>query len=292
MSPAEQALGCRAVRAALVLPADNARMIEKARALAVDEVVLDLEDAVAPDRKEAARRNIADAVETLAADHRVAVRINAIGTEWAQRDLEAVAACSLSPHTVVVPKVEKPADLVVCREALVELPDLRLQALIETAAAVENLAAIAATNCGLHALILGYVDLAASMGRPDAALEDPSLWAAVQDCVVVAARAHGLQAIDGPYLRLGETESLEAWCHLARLRGFDGKWSIHPDQVEPITAAFTPDAAEVARARSVIAALDDAEEAGSGSIRHDGGMVDEAVRKSALMILARAGEGQ
>jgi citrate lyase subunit beta/citryl-CoA lyase len=141
---------------------------------------------------------------------------------------------------------------------------------------------IAAASPRLDALILGYADLAASLGGA----RDLDAWLPAQHAIVVAARAHGLQAIDGPYLGIAPDEGFYAAAARGRDLGFDGKWAIHPSQVDALNAAFTPDAAEVERARAIVAALQDAEE---GAVTLDGEMLDEAVRLAALRVLARAG---
>ena len=137
--------------------------------------------------------------------------------------------------------------------------------------------------------MLGYADLAASLGRSRGGAADLDRWLAVQNAVLVAARSAGLRAIDGPFLVIDDTDGLLAAAARGIELGFDGKWAIHPSQLEVIQRAFTPSPAEVAHARSVLEALEDAE-SGGGAVALNGEMVDEAVRLTALRTLARAGQ--
>jgi len=166
---------------------------------------------------------------------------------------------------------------------------MRIQALIETAAGVDRLSEIAAGCSRLDALILGYADLSASLGRAAGAQAQLDSWRAIQDAVLVAARANDLSAIDGPYLGIAVDEGFTAAAQRARDMGFDGKWAIHPAQVSALNELFTPSAAEIEQARAIIEALEQAErEGGRGAVALDGEMLDEAVRVAALRVLARA----
>ncbi len=283
-------------RVSLSVPASE-RMLAKAPTIAVDEVVIDLEDAVPADQKVAARGRALAALQ--GARWRaalVSVRVNAPGTPWCHEDVIALASAPVRPASLIVPKVESAADLGfvsrlldgVERASKAPTP-LALQALIETAAALRRLDEIAAASPRLEALILGYADLAASLGRSRAGAEDLDRWLPIQETVLIAARAHALQAIDGPYLRLNEVEALTRATMRVRDLGFDGKWAIHPTQVAPLAKAFTPTSEEVERARAILAALDAAERAnGVGAVALDGEMIDEALRRSAARVLARA----
>ena len=138
--------------------------------------------------------------------------------------------------------------------------------------------------------MLGYADLAASLGRSRDGAADLDRWLAVQDAVLAAARAAGVQAIDGPYLAIADEAGLQAAAARTAALGFDGKWAIHPSQIAPLVAAFTPSDEEVARAEAVLAALEQAAaDGGRGAVSLDGEMLDEAVRVAALGTLARAG---
>jgi citrate lyase subunit beta/citryl-CoA lyase len=223
----------------------------------------------------------------------IAVRVNAPGTPWCHDDLIALAAAPRPPASVVVPKVESAGDLAFAdrlldgaeRAAGCDRP-LRIQALIETAAGLARVYETAASSPRLDALILGYADLAASLGRSAAGARDLDGWRPAQEAVLTAARAHGLQAIDGPYLGVAVDDGFVAAATRARDAGFDGKWAIHPSQVASLNELFTPTAAELERARAIVAALDDADR---GAVALDGEMLDEALRVAALRTLSRAG---
>jgi citrate lyase subunit beta/citryl-CoA lyase len=274
-------------RSCLSVPGSSERKLAKAAGLAADEVVIDLEDAVAVGAKEEARAATVAALGGWTGAG-VAVRVNGPGTPWCHLDIAALGALDELPGSIVVPKVESAGDLAFVDRLLDgveagagrERP-LRVQALIETAAGLANVNEIAAASPRLDALILGYADLAASLGGA----RDLDAWLPAQHELLVAARAHGLQAIDGPYLGVAADEGFHAAAARARDLGFDGKWAIHPSQVDPLNEVFTPNEAEVERARAVVAALESAEE---GAVTLDGEMLDEAVRVAALRVLARA----
>jgi citrate lyase subunit beta / citryl-CoA lyase len=284
-------------RACLVVPGSSARMLEKARAIAVDEVVIDLEDAVVPASKAQARVDAAAALTAGGfAAGAVAVRVNAPRTPWAHEDLVALGGAGVRPGSVIVPKVQSAGDLAFVDRLLdgVEAAaghrePLRVQALVETARGLRALNEIAQGSPRLEAIILGYADLGASLGRSRAGAADLDRWLAVQDAVLVAARAAGVQAIDGPCLAIGDEEGLRAAAARAADLGFDGKWVIHPSQLDVVTVAFTPSAEEVAHAEEVLAALADAAAGDArGAVELGGEMLDEAVRVAAERTLARA----
>jgi len=280
----------------MVVPASSSRKLEKAAQLTVDEVVIDLEDAVAP----AAKADARGAVGELLDGHRspfdaVAVRINARATPWFEDDVALLASIPLRPLSVVLPKVEGPRDVEVLAEQLDAAEaesgePIRIQALIETAAGVAQAGDVAAAGGRLESLILGYADLAASLGRSPAIAREPRSWLAIQDAVLIAARSHGLQAIDGPWLGTAVDAPFRAAAEHARDLGFDGKWAIHPAQVETLDRLFTPAPAEVERARLVLATLAQAEREGEGAVALDGEMLDEAIAVAARRLLARAGQ--
>jgi citrate lyase subunit beta/citryl-CoA lyase len=270
-------------------------MPEKGRAIAVDEVVLDLEDSVAPAAKDDARETLVEArAHPDWAPRSIAVRINGVGTPWLQRDVqELVSRAGERIDAIVVPKVEDAEQLRLIDHGLGELErqagrdrPIALEALIETAVGLRNIDDIAAATARLEALILGPADLAASLGLPDGDPEarDDALGFA-RSTLLVAARAAGLAAIDGPYLRVDDEAGLRRSAERARSLGYDGKWALHPAQVGPLEELFTPGEAEVHRARAVLAALE-GDAAGVASL--DGEMVDEASRKRAEAVLARA----
>jgi citrate lyase beta subunit len=279
-------------RSCLSVPGGSARMIAKAAGLNVDEIVLDLEDAVVPAAKGEARELVVEALASDAlAGRNVAVRVNGIGTPWFEDDVVGLTAAACPPRSIVVPKVERMDDLALLDslldgavEAVGADASPRVQALIETALGLVNAAEIAAASGRLEALIIGYADLTASLGRPAAAGRDIAAWRWAQEQVL----AHGVQAIDGPYLSTSVDAGFRASVDQAREAGYDGKWAIHPGQVQTLNGAFTPSAEEVEHARAVVAALDEAAAGGDGAIAVDGQMLDEALRRGALRTLARA----
>jgi citrate lyase beta subunit len=275
-------------RSALTVPASEPTKIAKAVTLDADEVVIDLEDAVAPDVKDAARVNVR------AVGHRdrgsLAVRVNAPGTAWFQQDLEACAG-NEAVASIVVPKVDSRDDLAAVERELMRLePDARrrrpldVQALIESPAGLNNVQAIAGATPRLVALIIGYADLAASLGRrPEAS------WQFAQDAVLLAARVEGIQAIDGPELTVEADERFRQIAARAQALGFDGKWVIHPRQVPIVQEAFTPTEAETAEAQDILAVMEEAVRQGQGAIQWRGRMLDEAVAAQARRVLSRVG---
>ena len=288
-------------RSCLSVPGSSAAMLAKAPLRGADEVIVDLEDAVATSAKDEARDTVVAALrEPQWEGVRTSVRVNAARTPWCHSDIVAMASAARGPDSIIVPKVESRGDL----EFVDRLLDgaeaaaqtgrapLRVQALIETAAGVARLDEIAGAAPRLDALILGYADLSASLGRAAGARAELDSWRAIQDAILVAARTHDVAAIDGPYLGIKVDEGFTAAAERARDMGFDGKWAIHPAQVAALNELFTPSDEEVEHARAVIAALADAErEGGAGAVALDGQMLDEAVRVAALRVLARAGAG-
>ena len=267
----------------LVVPGSSEKMLSKAATLVADEIVIDLEDAVATSAKESARDLVCAALGGL--DRRVAVRVNEVGSAWVVDDVVSLARSSTPPASLVIPKVESRDDVVFFDKLLDSLgSDLRLQLLIETAKGIRNLDAILTGSRRTDAVILGYADLAASLGA--AAYRPDGSWAPYQTAVVSAARAVGVQPVDGPYLSLDDDMGLGASIADARALGFTGKWAIHPSQVGPAIEAFTPTSQEIEAARALLARLDGSSD---GALRHDGQMIDEAVAKAARELLARAG---
>ncbi|MEE2056994.1 HpcH/HpaI aldolase/citrate lyase family protein [Rhodococcus artemisiae] len=273
-------------RAVLVAPGSDERKAGKALASAADEVVLDLEDAVTPDRKPAARDLIAPLVRDHGAGRTVSVRINGRGTEWFEDDLRACAELGTALASIVFPKVESADDLTEAHRILGENSGVGIQALIETPAGVQNIDEIVAGPRAVG-VIIGYADLGAALGRARTAL--PEHWLYVQDRVLHAARAAGLQAIDGPFLGIADDDAFRHSAQWVSDLGFDGKWVIHPAQIESATAAFTPTDEQVEAARKVLAALEGAEARGAGAAQLDGQMLDEAVAVAARRTLTKIG---
>lgn len=261
-------------RSALFLPASNPKAVAKARELAADVVILDLEDAVAPEAKDEARAAAVQAVRDGGFGRReVVIRVNGLDTVWGARDLEAVAGAG--PDAVLVPKVSTCTDLLAYNAALAAaLEATRLWTMIETCAVVPELANLAALvgSTRLAAFVLGTNDLAKDMRaeiRPGRAPFLPILSAAV-----CAARANGLIVIDGVCNEFRDPAVLTREAEQGREFGFDGKSLIHPDQIDPCNAVFSPSAAEIEKARAVVAAFEDPENSGKGAIRLEGRMVE------------------
>jgi citrate lyase subunit beta / citryl-CoA lyase len=256
-------MATRPRRSCLAVPASNERMLEKAATLPADEVVADLEDGVADGDKERARANLPMA----RAQGTLAVRIN----KGSAADIEAATAVA---DVIVVPKVESPDDV----EAVRRLTHLPLEVQIETTRGLVNVEAIAQER-QVEALLFGPGDFAASLGVPVLTIGSGASEYAMAR-VAVAAKAFGLQAIDGPYAALDDEDALRASSERALALGYDGKWAIHPSQLETLHDVFTPNEAEIERARRILAT--------DGAVRLDGDMVDEATKKLAEGVLARA----
>jgi len=245
-------------------------MLAKAAELAADEVVVDLEDGTAAAEKVAARANLAAAH----ARGTLAVRINGVGSEWWEDDLAAASGAGV----IVVPKVESVEQVRAVAERLHEGVGLEVQ--IETVRGLVEVERIAAFGAPLEALVFGPGDFAASLGVPVLTIgAGASEYALAR--IAVAARAFGLQAIDGPYAVLDDDAGLRAGAERALALGYDGKWVIHPAQLETVNDVFTPSAAEVERAQAILAAAD-------GASRVTGEMVDAATKRLAEGVLARA----
>jgi citrate lyase subunit beta / citryl-CoA lyase len=253
-------------------------MLAKAPSLDADEVIVDLEDGVAAQDKELAREQGARAAgERLA--RTTALRINGLQTEWWEDDL--AAAAEARPDVVVVPKVESPDDVVAVAERLP--PGTGIEAQIETARGLTVVERIAAAGHGLATLVFGPADFAASVGIPVLTIGAGSFDYALAR-IAVAARANGLQPIDGPWAVLDDEDGLVSSARRALAHGFDGKWVIHPTQIGPVNTIFTPPDEEVARAERLLAAA-------SGASRLDGELVDAASLRLAEALLARARSG-
>ena len=275
-------------RSALYLPASNAKAIAKARTLPCDVVILDLEDAVAPEAKAEARAAAVAAVEEGGFGHReVAIRTNSLDTEWGAADLAAAAASRVD--AVLVPKVNGPGDLDWYEDALASAPpSLQLWAMIETCASVLALEPIAAraSSTRLSLWIMGTNDLAKEMRAQLTPERTPFLPFLSQ--AVAAARLHGLAILDGV---CNEFRALDVFASEARqglLFGFDGKSLIHPAQIEPCNATFSPSEADLAWACAVIAAFAAPENEGKGAIQVNGKMTELLHLDQARRLVAMA----
>jgi citrate lyase subunit beta/citryl-CoA lyase len=264
-------------RSVLYMPGSNARAMEKARELPADAVIFDLEDAVAPDAKANARELIVQALQKGGFGNReVLVRINGLDTAWWLDDLKVAAA---GPHAVLVPKVSTPEQLLQVGKHLVGVraeASVRVWAMMETPLAILNAREIAAAALDPQTRLAGFVmgtnDLAKDTRARIVPGRGPMLpW--LMTCVA-AARAYGLDILDGVYNELGNAEGLAAECRQAHELGFDGKTLIHPQQIAPCNVAFSPTEQEVTWARNIIAAFDLPENANKGVIQIDGRMVE------------------
>lgn len=269
-------------RSVLYMPGSNARAIEKARSLDADALILDLEDAVAPDAKDIARIQVCDAVKLRAFGSReVIIRINALATPWGEADLSA--ALHALPDAILVPKVSGAADLKPIDTAAA---GTALWAMIETPRAVLEISEIAGASRNLACLVMGTNDLIKEMrGKPVQSREN--LTAALSLCVL-AARAFDLAAIDGVFNNISDPEGFHAECQRARAFGFDGKTLIHPSQIAPCNEIFAPSAEEVELARRIIAAFALPENCGQGAIALDGKMVERLHADTAQRTLSLA----
>jgi citrate lyase subunit beta/citryl-CoA lyase len=271
-------MSIRPRRSVLYMPGSNARAIEKARTLEADAVILDLEDSVAPDAKAAARRQVTDAVSAGGFGAReVIVRINGLDTQWWLDDLNAVGKAK--PDAVLVPKVSSPNHLEDVAERLVDISanqKIRVWAMMETPLAMLNARDIAAAasdvETRLAAFVMGTNDLAKET-RAKIAPGRAAMLPWLMNCVA-AARAFGLDILDGVYNDLADAEGFARECAQARDMGFDGKTLIHPNQINPCNAAFSPSAEEVAQAKKIIAAFDLPENRDRGVVQLDGRMVE------------------
>lgn len=271
------------VRSVLYLPASNARAVEKARTLDCDVAILDLEDAVAPEAKAEARAAAVAAVQAGGFGPRLGVRINGLDTPWGLDDLAALK--TVGAALIVAPKVETPETV---HAITAWLPKgAALWAMIETPRALLTLTEIAEAGGALDGLMLGVNDLAKALGTGPSPDREPfKPWLAL---LVAAARTHNLLAIDGVFNRIDDTDGFAPEAAQGRLYGFDGKSLIHPSQIAPANAAFSPSEAEVEQARAVIAAFAAPEAEGLGAIRVNGAMAERLHLEQAQALLARAG---
>ncbi len=273
-------------RSVLYVPATNEKALGKLAELPVDAAILDLEDAVSPDQKAAARDNLVRLFKN-PPDKRLIIRVNAMDTEWGAKDLEVAKNCR--PNAILLPKVDSPRDILECDDALdeVDAPKrIKLWAMIETPKAILNLGAIAALGrdraARLTGLVAGTNDLAKDTGiriTPDRRYLMPFLQQ-----MVMAAKAGGLLALDGVSNDFRDLEAFEAECQEARSMGFDGKTLIHPAQIEPATKAFAPSSEEIAEAQAIVDAFEAAPE--KGVIQINGRMVERLHLAQAEKLLA------
>jgi citrate lyase subunit beta / citryl-CoA lyase len=261
-------------RSVLYMPGANARALEKAESLPADALILDLEDAVAPDAKAEARVRVCEAAASGRYGRReVAIRVNGLGSPWHDDDLRAAAAAG--PAAVVVPKVDS-ADAVHAIEKALEAggaPDgTAIWAMVETPVAMLHAEDVARASERLTVLVMGTNDLAKELQAEHVPGRQPLL--AGLGLALLAARATGKVILDGVYNDIKDAEGFEAECVQGRQMGFDGKTLIHPSQLEPCNRVFAPTADEVDRARRIIEAFEQAEAEGRGVVTVDGRMVE------------------
>jgi malyl-CoA/(S)-citramalyl-CoA lyase len=309
-------------RSELAVPGSNLRMLEKAPTAGADVVFLDLEDAVAPDDKAQARKNVIAALNDMDWSRcSVAVRINGLDTPYCYRDIvDVVEQAGDTLDTILIPKVNRPADILFVStlleqiEAARGLEPINIHILIETALGMANVESIAQT-CPerLEAMVFGVADYAAStqarttqMGgaNPDyAVLTHPDAggrreghwgdqWHFAISRLVVACRAYGLRPIDGPFGDIQDPEGFLAVARSVAALGVEGKWAIHPSQIELANRVFTPGEAEVKRARRILDAMAEAARAGRGAVALDGRLIDAASIRQAQVMVDKADQIQ
>jgi len=270
------------------MPGSNPRALDKARSLPADGLILDMEDSVAPDAKAVAREQIGAALAAGGYGHReLIVRINALSTEWGSQDIAAICGFPTPPDAVLIPKIDTARDVVEAITALERAgcPDsVAMWIMTETPQCILNIAEVAA-HPRLAGMVMGTSDLSKDT-RVRHTPDRLGFIAALNLCVY-AARAHGLTIIDGVQLDLQDEELLRASCEQGRDLGFDGKSLIHPNQIEAANTAFAPTEKEVAAAREIIAAFEQAKAAGKGVVVVNGRLVEnlhveEAQRQLAL----------
>jgi len=265
-------------RSVLYMPGSNARALEKARTLPADAVILDLEDAVAPDAKLEARARVVDAVTAGGFGHReVVIRVNGLDTPWGADDITAAAGAR--PDAILIPKVQDPAQLLTVGRRLAELgtpAETRVWAMIETPLAIFAVKDIAAAATDpitrLAVFVMGTNDLAKETRAALIPGRAPMYgWLSLS---VAAAHAYGIDVLDGVWNQFQDQEGFLAECTQGVELGMDGKTLIHPSQIDPCNTAFSPPDAEVARARAIIAAFDLPENADKGVLQLEGRMVE------------------
>ncbi|MFW2588929.1 HpcH/HpaI aldolase/citrate lyase family protein [Sagittula sp. SSi028] len=272
-------LDIRPYRSVLYIPASKERALEKARSLPIDAVIFDLEDAVAPEEKPAARATLAEALKTSYGGRARIVRINGLDTTWGEED--ARAAAQMACDAILLPKVETVAQL----DSLAQMTDKPLWAMMETPLAMLNAHQIA-SHPRLQGMVMGTNDLAKDLGSRFRADRLP-MQTGLGLCVL-AARACGKVIVDGVYNAFKDDDGLRAECAQGRDMGMDGKTLIHPAQVEIANAAFAPDAAEIDLARRQIEAFEQAQAQGQGVAVVDGKIVENLHVDTARKTLAKA----
>jgi citrate lyase subunit beta/citryl-CoA lyase len=291
-------------RSCHAVPGSNPRFVEKAQDLPADMVFLDLEDSVAPKEKEAARKTVAEAIRDGDwGDKVVCVRVNDWSTKWTVFDIiEVVGNSGDRLDEIMLPKVETAAQVVaadmVLRQVEIDagLPvgQTGLEAQIETTTGLINVEAICAASPRLETIVFGPADFAASMEMPvltggvQIAEYPGDHFHYVLSKILMAGRANGLQVIDGPYLKIRDVDGLRDYSQRARTLGYDGKWTLHPDQIPVVNETFSPTQEQFDRALAILDAYEQATEGeGKGAVMFGDEMIDEASRKMATKFVRR-----
>ena len=298
-------MSARPYRSVLYIPGSKERALEKAMGLPADAIIFDLEDAVAPPEKEQARRNAIQALNDIdwaAKGKTVSVRINGLDTHYMYRDVvDVMEQAGSRVHTLLVPKVGVRDDLYMVEAMVNQIEQAKgyttrvgLEALIETALGMANVESIAQFGGRLEALHFGVADYAASMRARTTNIGglNPHYpgdqWHAAISRMVIACRAYGLRAIDGPFGDFSDPEGYKEGARRAAALGCEGKWAIHPSQVAMANEVFSPTEAEVTKAKRIIEELKIAESQGKGAASLDGKMIDAASEKMARNVLVIA----
>jgi len=304
-------------RSELAVPGSNPAMFEKAANSAADIVFLDVEDAVAPDDKAQARKNIIQGLNDIDWGRKtMMVRINGLDTHYMYRDVVDIVEACPRLDMILIPKVGTPADVYAIDMMVTQIETamgrtkrIGFEVLIETALGMANVEAIAQSSKRLEAMSFGVADYAAStrarttviggVNKDSGVLTDRDAdgnreyfwtdpWHAAQTRMMVACRAYGLRPIDGPVGDFSDTDGYLAAANRAAVLGYEGKWAIHPSQIELANQVYTPSEAEVTRARRIMQAMDEAAKAGKGAVSLDGRMIDIASIRMAEALLAKA----
>ena len=292
-------------RSQLAVPGSRPALFEKAASSRADYVFLDLEDAVAPSDKKAARRNVIEAlgdIDWRGAGKTISVRINGLDTHYMYRDvIEVVERAGAHLDTILIPKAGVPGDVYMVDALITQIEQgmglthrIGVEALVETALGMANVEAVAASSQRLEALHFGVADYAASCRARTIVIGglNPHYpgdqWHSALSRMLVACRANGLRAIDGPYGDFSDPDGFTAGAQRAAALGYEGKWAIHPSQIDLANEVFTPPAAEVDQARRVLEALEEATAAGRGAAQLDGRMIDAASARMAQNVVETA----
>ena len=290
-------------RSCLSVPGSSPKMLGKAPGLAADEVFLDLEDSVAPGEKVAARDNVVEALRSNDwGDKTVVVRINAVETQWAARDvMHVVGEAGRHLHCIMIPKVQAPGEVEFVDHLLrmLEIEEgyehrIGIEAQIENGPGLTMIDEIAFASDRLETLIFGPGDMAAALGMPSLTVGETideypgDYWHWVHMRILVAARTAGLQAIDGPYAKIRDLDGYREVARRTKILGYDGKWVLHPGQIEVANEVYAPTQPEYERAEDILAAYEKATGGDRlGAVMYGDEMIDEASRKMAEVTAQR-----